>query len=788
MEQLNGLPSDFIPREKKALPEYAIKYCQAAWSQKDQSNYFNGYNQSARIRENRNVAAGINNVDRLKSRLGALGNSAYANLNYDVQSPVPNVVNNIIGSITNQPMRLDVQSGVLNAQTEFDKEYNKRLNFYKLYLQAPRILEETGVDIMNKIPEKYRVDSEKEIELQMTEWRDASCVALEDAVNFVERKNDAEFVNEKIARDLVENAIAATHTYYDINGDIVRDYVDIEYLVTSWTDRGDFKDVTFAGTVKFIPAHQLIAENKFQEEELKEIIRTFATKKDGINSVISRFPNYNPNTFFSEDAYWKEFKVAVLYLDWKTTDKVIKEEFKTKNGGYRIREPKPNGEKRKGHIAFTEKYESQVYTAKWIIDSQKVYDNGIKPNQLLEEPNSFNKQLGFTIYSYGMVGMKSMSIVDKLKVVGEQYQIGALKAMGVLAKISPPKTVYDISAINATIAGLGKAAQSPKDIQDIAEATGVVYTTFRTQSGKTTSAKPVYELNTTSDQLLPTFFQFAEVKLREMETIIGVPLSTIGAMDKDALVGIEKLKAINRNNSLIYINNAYKSILTRTAEKEIQMIIDSIDNSDKQLEDFQIAIGKLNTEPLQLKKRVLLRDHNIYIKALPDAMEIEEINQLVIQSLQGGIIKASDALYIREIAKQNPDKVRAYLKYKEDKYEQLKAQQAAAASQAQAEAQAQAQAQIEGMKAQTEQLKKSLEAQMIELKAMLESKQSTQDFIEESKLKQQELQGELEKIRVATEEAAKANQLKGGEGSMKNTALPASTGVRQPKTPQGVGN
>ena len=331
MEQINGFPSDFLSKNEKANPEYALKYCRAAWSQKDQMNYFNGYNETARIIENRNVSAGINNVDNLKSRLGAMCNTAYGNLNYDVQSPLPNIVNNIVGTIINQPLRLDVQSGVLNAKTEWDKEYNKRLNFYKLYQQAPQILEQTGVDITNKIPERYRVDSEAEIELQMTDWRDASCIALEDALEFIERKNDKEFVNERIARDLIENGIGCTRVSYDINGDILREYQDIQYLVTSWSSRGDFKQVTFAGVVQFMTASELISQNKFSEDEVKEIVRKFANQKSGINSLSLNLPTNNINSLFGDNEYWKEQKIAVLNLEWITTDKVTKEEFKTQS-------------------------------------------------------------------------------------------------------------------------------------------------------------------------------------------------------------------------------------------------------------------------------------------------------------------------------------------------------------------------------------------------------------------------------------------------------------------------
>lgn len=785
MEQINGFPSDFLSVKEKNSEEYALKYCRSAWSNQNSGNVWNGYLNRERIEENRNTALGIIDVDKFKSRLGAMGNVAYNNLNYDVQSPLPNYINSIVGAIINQPIRLDVQTGVLTSTTEYDKEYQKRLSFYKLYQQADAIKEQTGVDIKNKIPEKYWVANEEEVELQMMDWREATCVALEDSLNFIERKNDVEVNNEFVVRDLVENTIGATRLAYDINGDIIRRRVDIKNFVCSWSDGADFKRIKYAGEVEYLEASELMEVSGFSEETLKELIKTFSSSS---TSGINRITNFGAGNLANmlNNGQWRNQKIAVLNLQWITSNKVEREVFKTDKGARRMKYAKPNGSKKANHIDFIKKYEQDVYEATWVIGSDKIYNHGRKTNQLLEKSNGFNKQLDYTIYMYNINGMKSMSVVDRLKTVSEHYQTAILKAQALIARLRPPQIVFDISSINATLAGMGKVAQTPRDIQDIAESTGVIYTSMRTQNGKATQSKPVYEVQSQSTQQIGTLIDFAMSKMQEMQSIIGVPLSTIGAMDKDALVGIEKMKAINRNNSLVYLNNAYKNIIQRTAEKEAQMIVDSIRNGAK-LEDFEIAIGKLNTSAIDLKKEILLKEHNIYIKALPDVIELENITNYVNQSLQAGIIKASDALYAEEIAKQNPDKVRSYLKVKEEKYARMQQEQAAAASRAQAEAQAQAQAMIEQAKAQTEQLKSQMEMMRMEKEGEIKARQSQIDFMEDSKLLHQKLLGELEKIRVATAEAAKANQLSEGN-DMKNTSLPAATGVKQPSTPRGVGN
>lgn len=784
MEQLQGFPSDLIPKYKKLEDDnYYLQYCRAAYSNRSTSNTWNGLLNTERILANRKLGRGFTDVDNFKKLNPSLVNFAASTISYDVKSPIHNFRNNIVGAIVNQPIRIDVQSGVLNASSEYDKEYQRRLNLFALQAQAAQIKQQTGVDINDIIPEKDKVLSKDELEVQMVDWRDATCIVLEDAINFIESRNNSDFINEKVAEDLVEQGFGVTRVSFDANMDIKREWVDVVNFISSWSNDGEFKKIRYAGHVEFIEIPTLIALGVFKDdEEAKKFVQTYTTSSNIIE--VNGF-TANPSQYQNRENDWKSAKFPVLHLEWLSVDNIEKEKFKTTKGATIIKDRKQN--KRKGHIEFISKKEQNIYKCSWIVGSNKVFNTGLAKNQLLEEANGENKQLNYTIYMTNMFQMQSMSIIDMLKDLHEKYCLAVIRTQAIIAKIAPPLVAYDVSSLNSVMAGMGGWVKTPKDVMQIAEATGTVYMASVRQGGKVNAAKPVYEIPTSIENKINPLLAYLDYVTRQMETVTGVPLSTIGSVDNDALVGIEKMKAINRNNSLRYINTAYKQILERTAEKEAQMIVDSIQFGYKKVEDFEVSLGKLNVTPLDVKKRLLLRDHNIKVKALPDAMELEKINLYIDRSLQAQIIKPSDAMYVEQIAKQNPDKVRMYLQMKENQYVRQQQESAQMASKAQAEAQAEGAARIEAAKQQTEQLKMQLEIMQMQQKATIDAKQSQIDFMEELRLQQEKLQGELEKIRVATEMAAKANQLNDG-GSMKNTTLPSASGVRQPKTPEGVGN
>ena len=116
---------------------------------------------------------------------------------------------------------------------------------------------------------------------------------------------------------------------------------------------------------------------------------------------------------------------------------------------------------------------------------------------------------------------------------------------------------------------------------------------------------------------------------------------------------------------------------------------------------------------------------------MPDAAEQAKLEQQILQSLQVGTIKQSDAMKVARIGKQNIERAERYMDLYERKYDKQKEQLAASASQAQAQAQAESAALIEQAKQQTIALEWDRKDGHLMLEYKLKANQSMQDHEEE---------------------------------------------------------
>ena len=360
---------------------------------------------------------------------------------------------------------------------------------------------------------------------------------------------------------------------------------------------------------------------------------------------------------------------------------------------------------------------------------------------------STDTPLSFSIYMPNNRDMKCKSLVEKMIPYANEICIMQLKAQQLIAKMRPNGVAVDVASIAGAIAGLGEKGFTPRDLQLLYEQTGNYYYSSMTEDGRMMhNQTPVRELPESLMQGLSQIINMTNHYLQQLELVTGVPLSTIGSPDKDALVGIEKMKTINRNNSIRFIERAYKNILGRTSKMVSLMIQDAL-KLGKGVSDFDMAIGSAATDTLKLSEKIYLTEYGIFINILPDAAEQAKLEQQILQSLQVGTIKQSDAMKVARIGKQNIELAERYMDLYERKYDKQKQQLAASASQAQAQAQAESAALIEQAKQQTITLEWDRKDGHLMLEYKLKANQSMQDHEEEMDKVEEQGEQKIEQIK-----------------------------------------
>jgi hypothetical protein len=152
--------------------------------------------------------------------------------------------------------------------------------------------------------------------------------------------------------------------------------------------------------------------------------------------------------------------------------------------------------------------------------------------------------------------------------------------------------------------------------------------------------------------------------------------------DPRALVGVQKLAALNSNTATRHILEASLFMFRSLAEAMTYRVADILQYADFK-EDFANRIGKYNVSILNEIKDLYVYDFGIFIEISPDEEEKAQLEQNIQIALSKGDINLEDAIDIREI--KNIKLANQLLKVKrvkkQDREERLQMQQQAMVAQ-----------------------------------------------------------------------------------------------------------
>ena len=223
-----------------------------------------------------------------------------------------------------------------------------------------------------------------------------------------------------------------------------------------------------------------------------------------------------------------------------------------------------------------------------------------------------------------------------------------LKIQQVQQKMVPDGIFLDLDGVNEVDLGNGGTYDAQAAI-DMYFATGSVVGRSYNSEGEFNNAKiPVQELNSNSGQskLMALTRQY-DHWLRMLRDVTGINEQRDGSTpDPNALVGVQKLAALNSNTATRHILNAGLSMTQKIAEAISLRVSDILEYSSDR-EEFANQIGRYNMSLLEDIKNLYLSSFGIFIDVSPDEEEKQLIEQNIQQALAKGGIDLEDAIDIR---------------------------------------------------------------------------------------------------------------------------------------------
>jgi hypothetical protein len=638
-------PNQMASDEEKSTVEYGLKVAKSIEGEwfKRKANTCRFYDQWGEFHRLRLYARGEQPVQKYKDELAVNGDMSMLNLDWTPIPIIPKFVDIVVNGMNDRLFTIKAESqDVMSAEKKnIFQDMIEADMVAKDFLQMTK--DQFGIDAFNVNPDELP-ENDEELSLYMQlKYKPSIEIAEEVAIDTILKMNEYSKLKKQIDYDLtVLGKAVARHTFL-VNDGLKVDYVDPSNFIHSYTEKPDFSDCYYFGEVKQVHYTELLKINpNLTDEQLNEI-------RNASSAWYDYFPiirNYQDSAFLNE-------VVTLLYFNYKTSKRFVWKKKILENGGERVIRKNDTFNPPIEEGMMFEKveavrdvwYEGILVGGSNIILKWDMMKNMVRPKSATQKalPN-------YVVFAPRMYKGNTESLVRRMIPFADQIQLTHLKLQQVMARVVPDGVFIDADGINEVDLGTG-AAYNPEDALKLYFQTGSIIGRSYTQDGEFNNARvPIQELNSNSGQskmaaLIGNYNHY----LNMIRDVTGINEVRDGSTPSpDALVGVQKLAALNSNTATRHILEGGLNITKKLAECLSIRIADILEYSDF-AEEFAMQIGKYNVAILNDIKDLYLHDFGIFIELSPDEEQKQMLEANIQVSLQQQTIDLEDAIDIRMI-------------------------------------------------------------------------------------------------------------------------------------------
>jgi hypothetical protein len=378
-----------------------------------------------------------------------------------------------------------------------------------------------------------------------------------------------------------------------------------------------------------------------------------------------------------------------MYFNYKSTQKIVYKKKNLEGGASRMIEKDdqfnpPDEMMEEGNFEKVEKtidiwYDGVMVMGTNIILKWQTAENMVRPKSASQ----------FAIPNYVASAPRMYkgvieSLTRRMIPFADLIQITHLKLQQVISRVVPDGVYIDADGLNEVDLGTGNA-YNPEDALRLYFQTGSVIGRSYTQEGDYNQAKvPITQLTASSGaSKAQMLIQNMNHYLQMIRDVTGLNEARDGSTpDPYALVGVQKLAALNSNTATRHILDSSLYMFRSIAESLTYRVSDILQYADFK-EQFVNQIGKYNVSILNDINELYIYDFGIFIEIAPDEEQKAQLEANINMALSKGDINLEDAIDIREI--RNLKLANQLLKMKriakQDREEQMQMQQQAMQSQ-----------------------------------------------------------------------------------------------------------
>ena len=713
-------PSQVVSDAEKLSYDYGLKVAKAI----ETEWFYNEYNQT-RYTTNKNnyhnlrlYARGEQSIQKYKDELSINGDLSYLNLDWKPVPIIPKFVDIVVNGIAERMYDIKAYSQDAYSVAKRTKYMEDILSDMQNKVVNDYAMTEFQINKRKSdIPELPETKEELALHMQLT-YKQAIEVAQEQAINLLMEGNNYELIKKRFFYDLTVCGIGAVKTNFNTSEGVTINYVDPADLVYSYTESPYFDDIYYVGEVKTVPINELAKEFPFLEQsDLEEIIQQGGYYKTNYEHGSTQYKEIDNN------------KVQVLYFNYKT---YMNEVYKVKETGTGAEKPIEKDDtfdppaNKEGNFTKLQRAIEVLYEGALVLNTNRLLKWEMSKNMMRPKSDYTKVKMNYSIVAPRIYKGKIESLVRRITGFADMIQLTHLKLQQVMARMVPDGVYLDADGLAEIDLGNG-TNYNPQEALNMFFQTGSVIGRSFTQDGDINPGKvPIQEITSGSGgNKIQALISNYNYYLQMIRDVTGLNEARDGgSIDKNALVGVQKLAAANSNTATRHILQSGLYLTAETAESLSLRISDILEYSPT-ADAFIHAIGAHNVAVLDEIKDLHLYDFGIFINLQPDEEEKQLLENNIQIALSQQSIDLEDAIDIREI--KNLKLANELLKLRR-KRKQARDQEVAQQNIA---AQANANAQAQQVAAQAEVQKNSAlmqnDAQLAQVKAELESQRMMQE-------------------------------------------------------------
>lgn len=644
-------PSVLAPFEEKETKEFGASVGSAIsteWFHRGTVGTCRFYNSEADFLERRQYASGEVDMTKYFPKLGTNGAIDLLNLSKKSITPIPKLVDLVVNGMCDR--NYTIEANAIDPISQANKlNYRNRIqNDMNSIPIIQKAKQDLGIDI-SSMPVDQLPESKDELDLHIQmEWKPSTELSAQLAIKAIYEENSFDLtIDRQIKRDLVVDGAACIENRFHPAKGITLERIDFKDMVYSQTKDPYFRDCFYKGCMKRVLISDVLLEFPFlaeaKNEEIKKQLMGQAAWWNHYQGLGAQLQGHAYLLNFTYKTTRETFNVI---KETKTGEKlVIKDKKELEILTEREKKGKKNDNKK------VSKVEEVIFEGVMVLGTNILLKWELAKS--MARPNSDKQKVceQYQMIAPNFEDGKITSLVSRMMPIGDKLNINELKAEQIMQGITPDGIAIDLDAIaNIEFADGSKSDHNTQLNMYLQK--GSFFYRSSTMSGDYNQAQQPFKEIKTGDSInkLVALENKSLSYLTQLTDVIGLNKATDASTpDKDSLVGIQKLAALNSNLATRHILKGAGYITLKTAEPVLYRVQDIIRYYPSLREGLIRKIGATTVEDISYISNLYLSDFALNLYLEQDDEEKAQLDLDLSEAVKAGFITLADKYKVKNI-------------------------------------------------------------------------------------------------------------------------------------------